>query len=53
MSSLCSAVLVCHLQLFESKSFVICLVVSRGTEVNKETTSKNIMISSALSLRFL
>ena len=53
MSSLCSAVLVCHEQSFVSKSFVICFAVSRGIEVNKETTSKDIIISSASSLRSL
>ena len=53
MSSLCKDVLVCHEQSFVSRSFVIYLAVSIGMEVNKETTSKDMKISSGSGLRSL
>ena len=46
MSSLSSPVLVCQEQSFVSRSFVMRLAVSRGMEVNKDTTSKDIITSS-------
>ncbi len=41
-----SCVFVCHEVLLVSRFLVICRAVSGGIEVNKETTSKEIMISS-------
>ena len=46
MSSLFSPVLACHELSFVSSSSVIRFAVSSGIEVNKDTTSKDIIISS-------
>ncbi len=46
MSSLFSPVLACHELSFVSSSSVIRFAVSSGVEVNKDTTSKDIIISS-------
>ena len=46
MSCILSSVFVCHEVLLVSSFSVISRAVSSGTEVNKETTSKEIMISS-------
>jgi hypothetical protein len=52
MSCILSCVCDCHEVLLVSGGFlVICLAVSRGMEVNKETTSKEIMISSGSTLK--
>ncbi len=50
MSSLSKLVLVCHESSLVSSSFVIRLNVSSGMDVNRETTSKDIMISSGSSI---
>jgi hypothetical protein len=46
MSCILSSVFICHEVLLVSSFSVICRAVSSGIEVNKETTSKEIMISS-------
>ena len=46
MSCILSSVFVCHKVLLVSSYSVISHAVSSGLEVNKETTSKEIMISS-------
>ena len=46
MSCILSSVFVCHEVLLVSSFSVISRAVSSGMEVNKETTSKEIMISS-------
>jgi hypothetical protein len=46
MSCILSSVFVCHAVLLVSSFSVISRAVSSGMEVNKETTSKEIMISS-------
>ena len=51
MSCVLSCVCDCHEVLLVSSFLVICLAVSRGMKVNKETTSKEIMISSGSTLR--
>ncbi len=53
MSSLSKLVLVCHESSLVSSSFVIRLAVSSGMDVNRETTSKDTMISSGSGLRSL
>ena len=53
MSCLSSLVLDCHDSSLVSSSFVMRLAVSTGIDVNRETTSKDIKISSGSSLRSL
>ena len=53
ISSLSKLVFECHELLLVSSSFMIRLAVSSGMDVKRETTSKDIMISSSSSLRSL